>query len=120
MVGSPGANDAQHSPGSDSTRRRKLPLSMSSSSSSWQPVPFSTARGNDEQENEHEIDNDELGMSSTMPAVERQNNNDNVTMRETIWSHIIGKSKALVLGQMLAFWLVGASFIFINLTCCDT
>lgn len=71
---------------------------------SWQQqqLPFSTERGDD---NAHESDNDDdLDMSSTMPADDRQH--QNVTMRETIWNHIIGKSKALVLGQMLAFWLV--------------
>ena len=112
MVGSPGANDASHSPGSDSTRRRKLPLSPMMTSS-WQPVPFSTVRGDDQ---EHETDDNDLGLSSTMPLDERQHH-DEVTMRETIWNHIIGKSKALVLGQMLAFWLVRAFFfchIFAN------
>ncbi len=107
MVGSPGANDASHSPGSDSTRRRKLPLSPMSSS--WQPVPFSTGRGDDQ---EHETDNDDLNLSSTMPVDEMQHH-DEVTMRETIWIHIIRKSKVLVLGQMLVFWVVGAFFSFL-------
>jgi hypothetical protein len=102
MVGSPEANDAAHSPGSDSTRRRKLPLSPMSSSWQQQQLPFSTERGDD---NAHESENDDdLDMSPTMSADDRQH--QNVTMRETIWNHIIGKSKALVLGQMLAFWLV--------------
>ena len=102
MVGSPEANDAAYSPGSDSTRRRKLPLSPMSSSWQQQQLPFSTERGDD---NAHESDNDDdLDMPPTMSADDRQH--QNVTMRETIWNHIIGKSKALVLGQMLAFWLV--------------
>lgn len=106
MVGSPGANDAAHSPGSESTRRRKQSLSPMRP---WEPVPFQMELGDDD---EHEPDNDnhELGISTPKtctPADERQQ----VTMRESIWNHIIGKSKALVLGQMLAFWLVSALFL---------
>jgi len=109
MVGSPVANDAAHSPGSESTRRRKQSLSPLRS---WQAVPFQMELGDDD---EHEPDNDnhELGISTPTatctPADERQP----VTMRESIWNHIIGKSKALVLGQMLAFWLVSALSLFL-------
>jgi len=122
MVGSPVANDAAHSPGSESTRRRKQSLSPLRS---WQAVPFQMELGDDD---EHEPDNDnhELGISTPTatctPADERQP----VTMRESIWNHIIGKSKALVLGQMLAFWLVSALFLIciaLNVTglrSCDT